>query len=264
MQVYKDLPILTAQPSKAEQEKIPHRLYAVLDTSERCNAARWVEMAKQEIETCFKNGQAPILTGGTGFYIHALIEGLSPIPDVPEEVRSMSVQLLDMIGAPALHAIVSELDPEAGQRLDKNDGQRLAHAWAVYETTGTPISEWQKLPKEGAPDNWHFDVTLILPDREELRKRIETRFNQMLDNNVMDEVRTLHDCIEAGEVAETDAVIVAHGFRALRKYLQGEISLDEAKEIGINDTRKYAKRQFTWFRHQVKPADNIKIKTISI
>ncbi len=263
MQVYKDIPILTAHPSADEQSNIPHKLYAVMDSSERCNAARWSDMARVEIEKCFANGQTPIVTGGTGFYIRSLMEGLSPIPDVPEDVRSMSIGLLDMIGAPALHAVVSGLDPKIGEQLEENDGQRLAHAWAVYETTGKPLSEWQDLPKEGVPENWQFDVTLILPDREELKKRIETRFNQMLEEGVMDEVETLHNRIETGKVKETDAIIVAHGFTPLRDYLQGNISFDEAKKIVISDTKQYAKRQYTWFRHQIKESDTVKVKKMN-
>ena len=263
MQIYSDIPILTAHPSKEEKERAPHVLYGALDGSERCNAARWVTMAREQIELCFANGQTPIITGGTGFYIMALMEGLSPIPDIPENIRSMSIQLLDMTGAPALHAIVSGLDPEIGQKLEPNDSQRLAYAWAVYETTGKPLSEWQKLPREAPPENWQFDVALILPNRNDLRKRITTRFHHMMDEGAMDEVEALHQRIENGEVAEDAAITVAYGFSCLREYLQDKTSLENAKASSISNTNKYAKRQYTWFRHQITEGDNIRVKKIA-
>lgn len=263
MQIYSDIPTLTAQPSIEEKKKAPHVLYGVLDGSARCNAARWVEMAREQIQLCFTNGQTPIITGGTGFYIKALIEGLSPIPDIPEDIRSMSIQLLDMTGAPALHAIVSGLDPEIGRKLEPNDSQRLAYAWAVHETTGKPLSEWQKLPRESPPENWRFDVTLILPNRDELRKRIARRFHQMMDEGAMEEVEALHKRIENGEVSRDAAITVAYGFSCLQEYLRGNISLEEAKSRSISDTNRYAKRQYTWFRHQINESDAVKVNKIT-
>ena len=256
MQVYRDLPILTAQPSGEDLEAAPHKLYSILDGAVKCNAQQWTDMARAEIVTCFADKKTPILVGGTGFYLKSLMEGLSPIPDVPDDVRDMSNALLEMIGAPALHAIVSAQDPEIGAQLEKNDSQRLAHAWAVHETTGKPLSHWQNLPRVGPPESWHFNIIRILPDRETLKERIEARFDQMLEGNVMDEVIALHNRVENGEIDETAGIIVSHGFRALRDYHVGKIALNEARHIGISDTKKYAKRQFTWFKNQIKNTKN--------
>ncbi|MAQ71579.1 MAG: tRNA (adenosine(37)-N6)-dimethylallyltransferase MiaA [Alphaproteobacteria bacterium] len=263
MQLYKELPILTAQPSYEEQSQSPHRLYGVLDASERINAARWCILAKKEIERCFKEGLHPILTGGTGFYLKALTEGLSPIPDTSDEMRRNSLARARETGSEKFHLEVSQFDPELAKRVNPNDTQRLAHGWAVFHETGKALSEWQKLPKMPPPANWKFEVVLILPEREMLYERIKRRFDLMLENNVMDEVSDLSKRIDKNEVESDANIIIAHGFRALRDYLQGKKTLEEARETGITDTRHYAKRQYTWFRHQIKE-DAYNIQSVRI
>ncbi len=258
MQIYKDLPILTAQPPLEEQEDIPHRLYSVLDGAHRFDAVQWSNMAKAEIETCFKNDQTPILVGGTGFYLKALMEGLSPIPDIPLEIRHFTEKLQEMTGNPGFHALLKAKDPTLSEKLDPMNTQRLIHAWEVLEATGKPLSYWQSLPKDAPPQEWAFEVTLLLPAREKLYQNIENRFDEMLDKNVMEEVITLHTRIENGEVAEDATIIVAHGYRALRDYHLGLKSLEEVRSIGIIDTRRYAKRQYTWFKNQIKEEGNVK------
>ena len=259
MQLYKELPTLTAQPSQEEQADIPHSLYGILDAGERINAARWCILAKQEIKRCFELGLHPILTGGTGFYLKALIEGLSPIPDTSDEMRRNSLAKARELGSEKFHQEISKFDPELTERINLNDTQRLAHGWAVYQETGKPLSEWQKLPKTPPPAEWKFDIFLILPEREKLYERIEKRFDLMLENNVMEEVTNLSRRIDKNEVERDASIIIAHGFRALRGYLKGEKTFEDARHIGIKDTRHYAKRQFTWFRHQINDdLDNIK------
>ena len=261
MQVYKDLPILTAQPSLEEQSICPHRLYSVLDGSERFNAQRWVEMAKSEINKCIEQGQTPMLVGGTGFYLKALMEGLSPMPDVPMEVRHFTEKLQVMTGNPAFYELVKARDPEIAEKLDPYNTQRLVHAWGVMEATGKPLSYWQSLPKKAPPKSWEFDVTVLLPEREKLYQNIEKRFDIMLQGDVMDEVTALYDRVKKGEVPEDATIIVAHGYRALRDYYLKEKTIEEARDIGIIDTRHYAKRQFTWFRNQIKEEGNVKSVT---
>ncbi len=257
MQLYKDLPMLTAQPTLEERALTPHKLYSVLDASQPSDAMRWAEMAKKEIQECLDQGKTPIITGGTGFYLKVLMEGLSPMPDVPEETRAFATKLQDTMGNPAFHALLAAKDPESAQKIDPYNTQRLIHAWEVLEATGKPLSYWQSLPKEGVVKDWEFDITILLPERERLYQNIEKRFDMMLNNNVMDEVRALHRRVEKGEVKPTANIIVAHGYRALRDYHLGEKTLDEARTIGIQDTRHYAKRQFTWFKNQIKQTQNI-------
>lgn len=257
MQLYKDLPILTAHPSEEQKAECPHRLYGVFDGTDRSDAMRWVDMAKTEIQTCFDNGQTPILVGGTGFYIKALMEGLSPIPDIPQETRDFTTKLQDMIGNPGFHAMLSVKDPEIATKLDPHNTQRLIHAWEVLEATGKPLSYWQSLPKEGVPLNWTFEVIILMPERQKLYSSIEKRFDRMLAGSVMEEVRALNTRIENGEVTDNANIVVALGFRALQDHHLGNKTLKEARDIGVIDTRRYAKRQCTWFKNQINDAQNI-------
>ncbi len=258
MQVYKDLPILTAQPSPVEQQSVPHRLYGILDGAERFNAMRWRDMACREIVSCFENKQTPILVGGTGFYLKALMEGLSPIPDIPLEIREFSTKLQERIGTPGFYTLLSARDPTLSKKIDPYNKQRLIHAWEVLEATGKSLSYWQSLPKETPPKEWVFEVTVFSPQREKLYDSIEKRFDAMLENNVMEEVIELIHRIQKGEVDEHATILVAHGFRALRDVHLGHKTLEEARNIGIIDTRHYAKRQFTWFKNQLKVEGAIK------
>ena len=166
-----------------------------------------------------------------------------------------------MTGNPGFYELVKARDPEIAEKLDPYNTQRLIHAWEVMEATGKPLSYWQSLPKEAPPENWHFDVTVLMPEREKLYTNIEKRFDMMLDDKVMDEVIALYKRVKKGEVAEDATIIVAHGYRALRDYHLGEKTLEEAREIGIIDTRHYAKRQFTWFKNQIKQDGNVKSVT---
>ncbi|MBL4589359.1 MAG: tRNA (adenosine(37)-N6)-dimethylallyltransferase MiaA [Alphaproteobacteria bacterium] len=261
MQLYKDLPILTAQPSEDEQEGFPHKLYSILDSNDRSDAVLWAKLATAEINECFKNGQTPVLVGGTGFYLKALIEGLSPIPEIPIETRHFTEKLQIMVGNPAFHELLKARDPEIAEKIHPHNTQRLVHAWEVLEATGKPLSYWQSLPKEGPDKNWKFEIVVLLPEREKLYRNIDKRFDIMLNNKVMNEVIALYKRVEKGEVEKDANIIVAHGYRALRDYHLGLKTIEEAREIGTKDTRHYAKRQFTWFRNQIKKTNNIESVT---
>ena len=250
MQVYKDLPVLTAQPSAEEQTLLPHKLYSVLDASALCNAAMWAEMAAIEVKRCLEQNQTPLLTGGTGFYIKALLEGLSPVPDVSSETRERVSALREELGRDAFYQALCEKDPE--NTLHPNDTQRVIHAFSIFEETGKPLTWWQAQPKKRLlPENLEIKIELIMPPRAELHKRIESRFDAMLAQGVLEEVRVLTTRIDRGDVPENATIIVAHGFRALRAHIKGEMSLQKARDIAIQDTKHYAKRQETWFRHQL-------------
>lgn len=250
MQVYDALHVLTAQPSQEEQEQAPHRLYAVLDPAEKCSAARWREMVLAEIEDAFANNQTPVICGGTGFYIKSLIEGLSPIPDVPDEIRQMAMEIQSELGNPAFHGALTKKDPAMAKKLNPHDTQRLIRAWEVFHATGKSLAYWQSLPKEGPPEDWTFEHHFINPDRDLLRQRINDRFDMMIEAGVLDEVKTLAAKIENGEVPHDAGIIIAHGFRPLRAYLHGECELEDAIEQSKLETRQYAKRQRTWLRNQ--------------
>jgi len=261
MQLYKDLPILSAHPSDTEKAQAPHKLYGVLDATDHCDAVKWADMAKQEIELCFKNNKTPILVGGTGFYLKALMEGLSPIPEVPKDIRDFATKLQQTTGNPAFHTLLSARDPEIADKIDPYNTQRLIHAWEVLEATGKPLSYWHSLPKEGPKASWEFDVIVLMPDREKLYQKIEKRFDQMLEQNALDEVRVLSKRIKDGDVDEDANINITLGFRPLRDYHQGTVTLEEAREKSVTDTRRYAKRQLTWVRHQIKQTGNVKSLT---
>lgn len=254
MQVYDALPILTARPSADDERQVPHRLYGFLDATERCTAARWAAEARREIDAALTGGENPVVVGGTGFYISALTEGLSPIPDVPPEMRARVSNRQRELGNPVFHAELEKRDPVMAARLNPNDTQRLIRAMEVLEATGRSLSYWQSLPPEKSGD-YEFEIHPVMPDRMELNKRCDRRFDMMMAADVLEEVRAFDARITAGEVPEDSLVTHALGFRPLRAHLHGTLSREEAIALSKTETRQYAKRQVTWFRNRMKQQD---------
>jgi tRNA dimethylallyltransferase len=247
MQTYDAFPILSAQPTAEERAAVPHALYGVLPLSENLSAGRWSTMAGAEIERCLAVGRLPILCGGSGLYIRTLMQGISPIPEVPTAIRERGNADWQTMGVAAFRARLAERDPEIVAVLKPEDRQRHVRAWEVVEATGTPLSVWQK--GEGIPAPWRFVTVLLAPDRPWLRARIELRFDQMLAGGVLAEARRVFD-------TRPDPAwlgLKAHGAPEFFRHFRGELSLDHARRIAIDHTRQYAKRQMTWFRHQLTP-----------
>lgn len=255
MQLYDALPLLTACPDERDMAAAPHRLYRALAPGDDCSAARWATMALHEIETALGHGQTPIIIGGTGLYLRALIEGLSPIPSIDPSVRARGVALQRELGNPAFHAALAIRDPEMAARLHPQDTQRLVRAWEVIEGTGRSLAYWQTLPPEppvlADGRSLHFDITIFDLPRAVLHERCDRRFIGMIDKGALVEVDSLSAQIDAGTVAETAAITNALGFRALRDYRRGAIPLPEAITRAQAQTRQYLKRQCTWLRHQI-------------
>ena len=243
MQTYDAFPILTAQPTPGERARAPHALYGVLPLTETLSAARWRDMALAEIA----GSPTPILCGGSGLYLRTLMQGISAIPAVPAEVRDAANAEWDAIGAAAFRARLAERDPELVTRLKPGDRQRHVRAWEVVQATGRPLSDWQK--RQGQPAALHFRTILLAPDRAWLRQRIETRFDAMLAQGVLAEVRAVFDRNPDPKWPG----LKAHGAPELFRHFRGELSLEQARQIALDHTRQYAKRQMTWFRHQVTP-----------
>lgn len=256
MQVYDALPVLTARPSAEEQAAAPHALYAVLSAEKRCSAALWRDMALAEIGKAHAAGQLPIITGGTGFYIRALTEGLSPIPDVPAEFRTRATERLLALGNAAFHGELAALDPVMAARIGPGDTQRLIRAREVLDATGKSLSWWQSLPPETAPGLTFF-VTLMMPARAALYERCDRRFENMLRSGALEETEALSRQMDAGAVPEDAPITHALGFRPLREHVRGNLPLDKAMELARTETRQYAKRQVTWFRGQVRPSGSV-------
>jgi tRNA dimethylallyltransferase len=251
MQIYDALPMLSAQPSEDDKEEIPHRLYGFLKPSESCSAQKWADMALHEIEQAHEIGYLPIVVGGTGFYIKSLMNGLSPIPDVPEYVRRTATELQESMGNPTFHDELAKRDPVMAERLHPNDTQRTIRAWEVLEHTGKSLSYWQAQPPKSKSAHLEFAVDILNPEREILYERCNKRFDIMIENDVVDEVRDLDSMIEKGAVPEDAAITNALGFHPLQAYLHGQMKLDEAIEASKTETRQYAKRQTTWFKNQM-------------
>ena len=253
MQVYRDLRVLSARPSVEEEARAPHLLYGHVDGAKEYSVAHWLEDVRRVLGEL--DGRLPILIGGTGLYFKALTHGLSPMPSIPEAVRQRVRALSE--DAEALHARLAALDPETAARLRPSDTQRLMRAIEVFEATGKPLSRWQDERTDPAvlPADEALKIFLAT-DRALLRERIAQRFHIMMAQGALDEVRAL----DARGLAADRTILKAHGVPWLRRHLAGEITLDQAIEGGILDTRQYAKRQDTWFRHQLEgwsglPAD---------
>jgi len=247
MQTYDAFPILTAQPSAAERTRVPHALYGVLPLSETLSAARWRALADAEIERCQAEGRLPILCGGSGLYLRTLMQGIATIPDAPAGLREQANAEWTSMGGEAFRARLAEKDPAIVSRLKAGDRQRHVRAWEVWCATGRPLSAWQTSAAE--PSRWRFATALLAPERTWLRQRIETRFDAMLAGGVLAEARRVFDRSPDPRWPG----LKAHGAPELFAHLRGEMSLADARRIGIDHTRQYAKRQMTWFRHQMTP-----------
>ena len=247
MQTYDAFPILTAQPTAEERGRAPHALYGVLPISETLSAARWRVLADLEIERCLAADRTPILCGGSGLYLRTLMHGIATIPDTPAGLREEANAVWASLGADAFRARLAEKDPAIVARLKPGERQRHVRAWEVVVATGRPLSAWQA--SEGEPSRWRFATALLTPERGWLRARIEKRFDAMLAGGVLAEVRDVFDRAPDSRWPG----LKAHGAPELFAHFRGQLSLEDARRIGIDHTRQYAKRQMTWFRHQMTP-----------
>ena len=250
-QIYDGLPILSAQPPEEDKAEIPHRLYAELHPNDVCSAGNWREIAEPIIKETIESGHTPIICGGTGLYIKALIEGLSPMPDIPEDVRNAVVARYEDIGAEDFYKDLKARDPEMAARFHVNHKARIIRAMEVLEATGKSLAEWQKEDRLAPPDDWEFEIHKILPERSELYDRCNRRFDWMLENGALEEVEEFDTRLQSGEIKDGVPLTKALGFKELRSYLNGEMTKDDAIEKAKTATRRYAKRQVTWYRNQL-------------
>jgi tRNA dimethylallyltransferase len=246
MQVYGDLRKITARPTPAEEARVPHRLYGHVDAAVNYSVGRYLADAAGALDEARRSGRPAILVGGTGLYFKALTAGLAAVPPIPADIRAAVRARLAQDGAVALHAELQRHDARAAARLNVNDRTRIARALEVVEATGRSILDWQT---EGVPALLEADAprVFIAPERATLYARIDARFEAMLVAGALDEVRTL----AARGLDPLLPAMKAHGVPWLIRHLAGEISLEAAGHHAKLDTRHYAKRQFTWFRHQL-------------
>ena len=254
MQVYHDLRIITARPTPEEEALVPHRLYGHVDAAVNCSAGHWVTDAATVLAEARAQNRLAIFTGGSGLYFKALTRGLSAVPPIAREIRESVRARLERNGVEALHAELSARDPASAERLKPRDRTRVARALEVVEATGRSLTDWHRdgLPPLLPPGQ--FSALFLSPQREALYARIDARFDAMLAAGALDEVAKLG----ARKLDPLLPAMKAHSVPALLSHLRGEISLEEAAEIGRADTRHYAKRQFTWFRHQLPEFEWVK------
>lgn len=250
MQIYRELQILSARPSAAEEARAPHRLYGVLSVRETCSAGRWRRLALDAVAEADQAGRLPILVGGTGLYLNALLEGLAEIPEIPEAIRHEVRAHHAAIGQARFRAELEAVDPATVARLEPNEPQRHIRALEVFRATGKPLSAWlATAPSE--PWLRPTFVQLIMPERGALLASCDTRFDAMMAVGALDEARRLLDMALDPVLPATRAL----GLRELQTHLRGEKTLDEAVAAAKLATRRYAKRQTTWFRHQLESSN---------
>jgi len=248
MQVYRDLRVITARPTPAEEARVPHRLYGHVDAGENYSVGRWCRDVGEALNEIAAQGRVAILVGGTGLYFKALTTGLAAVPPIPAEIRGQLRARMASEGAAALHGELASLDPVTAQRLMVNDRLRISRALEVVLATGRSLTDWHREGMPALVDSARAAKIFLTCERKQLVARIETRFAAMLKAGALDEVRAL----ERRQLDPLLPAMKAHGVPWLIRHLNGEISLNKAAAGAIMDTRRYAKRQLTWFRNQMK------------
>jgi tRNA dimethylallyltransferase len=245
-QVYRDLRVVSARPTAADEARVPHRLYGIRDGEDVCSAAEWAAEARTEIAAAHAAGRMPILCGGTGLYLRALIEGIAPVPEIDPAVR----RAVRAMAPGDAHAALVREDPEAARRLRPGDRTRTQRALEVVRSTGRPLHAWQAEKVGGIGDEVALRPLILLPPRDWLHSRCDERFEKIFTEEGIAEVRSLTE----RSLPALAPVRRAIGVREISAFLQGELTREQALAAGKIATRQYAKRQYTWFRRQ-PPAD---------
>ena len=247
MQVYRDLRIITARPSVEEERRLPHRLYGHVDAAENFSVGRWCEEAAAVLAEIERTARAAVLVGGTGLYFNALTRGLAAVPPIPAKIREEVRARLLSDGVAALHTELKWRDPAAAARLMPGDRARITRALEVVLATGRSLLDWHETNKPAGLDPARAAKIFLMPERDELVRRIDARFDAMMAAGALEEVRRL-----AARNLDPDLpAMKAHGVPWLIRHLNGEVTLEEAVEEAKRDTRQYTKRQATWFRNQL-------------
>lgn len=241
-QVYADLRILSARPDAGEMERAPHRLYGHVDGAEAFSAARWAKEAAAEIHRLHAQNKLPVLVGGTGLYIRTLLDGIAPVPDIDPDIRA-DVRALPVAQA---HAALSVEDPEAAARLNARDTTRVLRALEVVRSTGRPLGQWHAEPTGGIGDSITLHPLVLLPARDWLIDRCDARFGAMMAQGAAEEVSALL----ARNLPGSLPVMRAIGVAPIAQWLNGGIDAETMAAQAKTDTRRYAKRQYTWFANQ--------------
>jgi tRNA dimethylallyltransferase len=247
MQVYRDLRIITARPTPDEESRVPHRLYGQVDAAENYSVGRWCADAAAALAAAHRESRPAILVGGTGLYFNTLTRGLAAVPPIPAKIRDEIRARLASEGAAALHAELKVRDPAGAARLMPGDRARVSRALEVVLATGRPLQDWHHENRPASVDLTGAAKVFLMPDREDLLRRIDARFDAMIAAGAVQEVRAL----TARNLDANLPAMKAHGVPWLIRHIRGEITLAEAVEHAKLETRQYTKRQATWFRNQL-------------
>jgi tRNA dimethylallyltransferase len=250
-QVYRELRVLTQRPAAEDESRVPHRLYGALPAWERCSAGRWLGLALRAIAEIRRDNRLPVVAGGTGLYLKALIEGIAEIPPPPPEAVAEARATRARLGNAAFRAELARLDPEGAARIPASDSQRLVRAFAVVRSTGVALSEWHRRERGRArAPLGRFLVLALDPPRAALDWALDDRFDAMMDGGALAEARALAKLA----LDSTLPAVKAVGVRELLAHLAGETTLAEAVDRAKRATRRFAKRQRTWLRTQIAVA----------
>jgi tRNA dimethylallyltransferase len=247
MQVYRDLRIITARPSVEEERRVLHRLYGHVDAAENFSVGRWCEEVAAALAATRRAGRGAVVVGGTGLYFNSLMRGIAAVPPIPAEIRERVRERLSSDGVAALYAELKQRDPATAARLKPGDRARVTRALEVVLATGRSLLEWHDDNKPPGLDAAGAAKIFLVPDRDALLRRIDTRFDAMMAAGALEEVRAL----AARKLNPNLPAMKAHGVPWLVRHLNGEIALEQAVEEAKRDTRRYTKRQATWFRNQL-------------
>jgi tRNA dimethylallyltransferase len=247
MQVYRDLRIITARPSSAEEKRAPHRLYGHVDAAENYSVGRWFGEAAAALKDTLGQGQPAIVTGGTGLYFSTLTRGIAAVPPIPAEIRREVRDRLAAEGVAALHIELSKCDAATAARLQPGDRARVTRALEVVLATGRSLTQWHEDNTPARVDLARTAKVFLMPKRDELGLRIDARFDTMMATGALEEVRVLG----ARNLDPNLPAMKAHGVPWLIRHLNGEMPMAEAVAQAKRDTRRYTKRQATWFRNQL-------------
>ena len=255
LQLYRDLQIITARPSSQDEQQVPHRLYGIFSSDQRSSAGRWLELATDALEEVSKLGHTPIIVGGTGLYFQALLEGLAPVPNIPEVIRVLGRKRLEEQGNEVFYRDLTILDPIMASKTKVSDSQRLLRAWEVITATGESLAVWQKRQRNDEFSQGANINILLMPERPQLYARCNARFEAMSKMGAVEEVIDLM----TNNICESHPLMKAVGVTEIMRYLSGEIDFSVAVQLGQQATRRYAKRQMTWFKSRM--SDWYKIDT---
>jgi tRNA dimethylallyltransferase len=247
MQVYRDLRIVTARPSVEEEQRVPHRLYGHVDAAENFSVGRWCEEAATALAVRQRSALPVVIVGGTGLYFNSLTRGIAAVPTIPVEIRKQVREGLASDGIVALYAELKKRDPAAAAHLKPGDRARVTRALEVILATGRSLLDWHEDNKPPGLDAARAVKIFLMPDRDELLRRVDSRFDAMMAAGALEEVHAL----AARNLNPNLPAMKAHGVPWLVRHLNGELALEQAVEEAKRDTRRYTKRQATWFRNQL-------------